>query len=62
MGLRVLSCFSVEHQTLTSGEIKSLVDLSQEDVTRIASMLTRLGYLADDPSSDEDAWTLVPDN
>lgn len=62
MGIRVLSCFSVECPTLTSVEIGFLLHLPAGEVTRIATRLMGLNYLAVDLSIDEDAWMLMSDD
>src|ERR1700728_1791337 len=48
VALRMLSCFAEESQTLTSDEIGGQLNLPAADVTRAATKLTHLGYLAAD--------------
>lgn len=62
LGLRVISCFSNQRPTLTADDISALLDLPIEEVSRIASRLTNLGYLRRDASSIGTAWTLMPDD
>jgi hypothetical protein len=62
VGLRVMSCFSGEFQTLSSEEIAHRLDLSATDVACAATRLACLGYLAADPESNESAWMLMPDD
>lgn len=61
LGMRVMSCFSKGSRRLTSQDIGGRLDVSENDVTRTAIRLVRLGYLALDRKSNQNAWVLMPD-
>lgn len=42
-------------------EISEMRDLSEQDVTRHAARLVRLGYVEAESSGNASAWTLISD-